>query len=129
MKILVVDDDKPLREEVRNILIRAGYEADCAASAVEGLALAKSTDYDFLLVDYRMPEHDGLWFMQHVTLPRKTTALLVTSHLDRSLIAKMFSAGASGYVIKPFDEEELLRHLEFHIQKKRGVKTAEEVLK
>jgi response regulator of citrate/malate metabolism len=65
-----------------------------------------------------MPEYDGVWFMRNVNLPKKTKALLVTSYLDRALIEKMIRAGAVGYVIKPFDEEEILRHLEFHSQPK-----------
>jgi DNA-binding response OmpR family regulator len=118
MKILVIDDDKPLREEVGKILIRAGHDADCVGSAKEAVPMAESGKYDFLLVDYRMPEYDGVWFMRNVNLPKKTKALLVTSYLDRALIEKMIRAGAVGYVIKPFDEEEILRHLEFHSQPK-----------
>ena len=118
MKILVIDDDEPLREEVKRILVNAGNEADCVGSAKEAVPLAESGQYDFLLVDYRMPEHDGVWFMRNVNLPKKTKALLVTSYLDRALIEKMIRAGAVGYVIKPFDEEEILRHLEFHSQPK-----------
>jgi DNA-binding response OmpR family regulator len=127
MKILVIDDDKPLREEVKKILIAAGHNADCVGSAMEALPMAGSGKYDFLLVDYRMPEHDGVWFMRNVKLPKHTRALLVTSYLDRALIGKMFRAGAVGYVIKPFDEEELLRHLEFHSQRKRGARHSKEV--
>jgi DNA-binding response OmpR family regulator len=126
MKILVIDDDRPLREEVRKILGRAGHEVDCAGGAVEALPMAEAGQYDFLLVDYRMPEHDGVWFMRNVNLPKQTKALLVTSQLDRALIEKMFHAGAVGYVIKPFDEEEILRHLEFHSGRSRG-KPANEV--
>jgi DNA-binding response OmpR family regulator len=120
VKILVIDDDRPLLEEVKKILVRAGHEADGVTRALDALPMAESGEYDFLLVDYRMPEHDGLWFMQTVNLPKQTKALLVTSQLDRLLIKRMFHAGVSGYVIKPFDEEELLRHLEFHFQRKRG---------
>jgi DNA-binding response OmpR family regulator len=122
MKILVIDDDKPLREEVRKILINAGHDADCVGSAKEAVPMAESGKFDFLLVDYRMPEYDGVWFMKNVNLPKKTKALLVTSHLDRALIDKMIRAGAVGYVIKPFDEEEIIRHLEFHSSQRRDGK-------
>ena len=41
-------------------------------------------------------------------------ALLVTGHVNRAVIKEMFRAGAAGYIIKPFDEDELMRHIAFH---------------
>ena len=84
------------------------------ASAKEGITRTESGKFDFVLVDYRMPECDGLWFMRNVCLPKLTKALLVSSYLDRKSINKMFTAGVSGYISKPFDEDELMKHLEFH---------------
>lgn len=114
MKILLVDDDKKLLEEVAKILTRNGHSVDCADNAAGAVAMVKSSGYDFVLVDYRMPEHDGLWFLKNAALPRRTKALLVTSYVDRQAISQMFKSGISGYVVKPFDESELLRHLQFH---------------
>lgn len=114
MRILFIDDDKELGSEVVEILKRNGHKAEHVATAREGLPKAESSDLDFVLVDYRMPEYDGLWFMKNVHLPPKTKALLVTSHTDQKKIKSMFDAGVSGYVIKPFDEDELLWHLDFH---------------
>ena len=114
MRILVVDDDVRLLEEVKGILVRNGHSVDCADNADKAVSMVKSDCYDFVLVDYRMPEHDGVWFMKNAALPRVTKVLLVTSYLDRGIIRQMFSAGICGYVTKPFDEGELLKHLEFH---------------
>jgi DNA-binding response OmpR family regulator len=114
VKILLVDDDKKLLEEVAKILTRNGHSVDCADNAAGAVAMVKSSGYDFVLVDYRMPEHDGLWFLKNAALPRRTKALLVTSYVDRQAISQMFKSGISGYVVKPFDESELLRHLQFH---------------
>ena len=114
MKILVLDDNKGFRDEVLSILARNGHEGDGAGRAVDAIPLVESGRYDFVLVDYHMPEHDGLWFMQNVKRPRHTKALLVTAHVNNHLINKMFDVGACGYIIKPFEEADLLRHLEFH---------------
>ena len=57
---------------------------------------------------------DGLWFMKNVNLRGNTKALVITADLDRKVINKMFALGASGYLIKPFDTQELLRHLAYH---------------
>ena len=114
MRILVVDDDRRLLEQIHAMLTRNGHSVDCADNAARAVVMVGSTPYDFVLIDYRMPEHDGFWFMKNVSLPRKTKTLLVTSYVDRNVIKQMFNAGISGYVVKPFDESELLRHLEFH---------------
>jgi DNA-binding response OmpR family regulator len=114
MKILVVDDDRRLLEEINKILSRNGHSADCIDNADRAVEMAGLNRYDFVLVDYRMPEHDGFWFMKNVSLPRNTKTLLVTSYIDKTVVKQMFNAGISGYVMKPFDEEELLRHIEFH---------------
>ena len=114
MHLLVVDDDKRLLEEVASILTRNGHTVDCVDNAAQAVDMTEKGHYDFVLVDYRMPEHDGVWFMKSVKLPRSTKVLLVTSLVDRNVIRTMFSAGISGYIIKPFDEEELVKNLAFH---------------
>ena len=120
VKILVVDDDRRLLEEVAAILGRNGHTADCVDNAVQAQDMAEKGSYDFVLVDYRMPEHDGIWFMKSVKLPRGTRALLVTSLVDKDVIRAMFSGGVCGYIIKPFDEEELMRNLNFHSERRSG---------
>lgn len=114
MKILIVDDDKLLADEVKSVLKRHGHEAQHSECAKDAVALAETGDYDFVLLDYKMPEHDGLWFMKNVNIPRKTKTLLVTSYAEKRLINHMFKMGASGYLLKPFDEDELLWHLSYY---------------
>jgi DNA-binding response OmpR family regulator len=53
-------------------------------------------------------------------LPRHTKALLVTAHVNRHIVNRMFECGVSGYIIKPFDEAELMRHLDFHAGRGRS---------
>ena len=114
MKILVIDDDTRLLSEIGIILKRNGYTVDCIDNADDAISILESNSYDFVLVDYRMPEHDGLWFLQNASLPKHTKSLLVTSYADRDMIRQMFREGISGYVMKPFDEDQLLTHLKFH---------------
>lgn len=111
MRILVVDDHKEFRDEVLGILRRNGHQAEGATSADAAIPLAQSGDYDFVFVDFNMPGHDGVWFMENVRLPRGTKALLVTAHVYREMINRMFRLGVSGYIIKPFEEADLLRQL------------------
>jgi CheY-like chemotaxis protein len=113
MKVLVLDDDPSFLETVREMLSTNKHSVDCSDNAKEAVKIFESGDYDYVLVDYKMPENDGIWFMANVTLPRKTKALLMTAYVNRDVINKMFSLGASGYLIKPFNEEDLLRHIAF----------------
>lgn len=113
MKILILDDDVNLLEALQRVLEMNGHEVQCSSDPTEALELVSKGDFDFALVDYRMPEKDGIWFMEHAQVPRQTRVLLITAYVNREVINRMFALGASGYLIKPFDEEELLRNLAF----------------
>ena len=115
VRILVLDDDEPLRKAVADMLRTPERIVDTAGDAVEAIKMVESTEYDFILVDYMMPVNNGIWFMKNVKLTRgKTKVLLMTAYVNSKVIAEMFSLGAVGYVIKPFDYAELMRHLGFH---------------
>lgn len=118
LNILVLDDHDGFRDEMVRILSRDGHAAQGAASAGAAVPLVEKGDFDFVLVDYHMPEHDGVWFLRNAKRPRKTKALLITAHVNRKIIDEMFKAGAVGYIIKPFDEGELLRNLKFHSERR-----------
>jgi len=117
MKILVIDDDRRLLAAIADILGRHNFSGDYVDNADEAVKMVTTSQYDFILLDYRMPEHDGLWFLKNANIHKNTKILLVTSYADRHLIRQMFHAGIAGYIMKPFDEEELIRHLEFHADK------------
>jgi two-component system, response regulator PdtaR len=114
MKILVLDDHAGFRAEVMGMLTRNGHEAVGAGSADEAIPLAENGDYDFVLVDFSMPEHDGIWFMRNAKLPRHTKALLVTAHVEKEMMRQMFRLGVVGYIIKPFTETNLTSQLALH---------------
>ena len=112
MRILVVDNDKGMLRALKELLTCYGHEVACAGSAEEGIA-ADPNSFDFVLLDYKMPKHDGGWFMQNANLDRKTRVLLVTAYVSKDVIKRMFDLGVSGYLVKPFDADDLMRHLEF----------------
>jgi CheY-like chemotaxis protein len=111
MRILVLDDHDAFRDEVIGILTRNGHEAQGVATAPAAIPLVENGHFDIVLVDYSMPQHDGIWFMRTVHRPKRTKAILVTAHVNREMIVSMFNAGISGYIIKPFDEDGLMRNL------------------
>lgn len=119
MKILVIDDEKGIQIVFKALLEERGYDVATVGCAAEGIELVKQNHYDIVFVDYKMPGNDGIWFMQNAKLPRTTKILLMTAFVNRQVINRMFSLGASGYLIKPFDDKDVFRHIEFFT----GVKT------
>jgi len=124
MKVLVVDDDPSFLETVRDMLLASKYVVDCVDNAKEGVERVEATKYDYVLVDYKMPENDGIWFMKHARLPRGTKVLLMTGYVKKDAIKALFKLGICGYLIKPLERDELIKHLEFHSP---GTQTAESI--
>ena len=114
MKILVIDDEELLGKSIQRMLSIKGWEVTACCTADDGAEKVAEGGYDLVLLDFKMPEHDGIWFMKNATIPKGTKVLLMTAFVNRQTINDMFKLGVSGYVIKPFDEKELLKHLDFH---------------
>ena len=93
-----------------------GYSNDSGMRdiATDGVRMIQNNSYDFVLIVCQMPEKDGIWFLENAHIPRETKALLMTSFINRTVIKHMFDVGVCGYLIKPLEEEEILRHLTFH---------------
>ena len=111
MNILVVDDHDDFRAEVVEMLRRNGHAVKGVASATEAIAPVESGEYDSILLDFSMPEHSGLWFLEHVRLPVHTRVFLVTAHVSEQLVRRSLKVGAAGCLIKPFTEHQLLSQL------------------
>lgn len=116
MRVLAIDDDASVLRAIERILVAADHEVRTIACAKEAAEHVTDEHYDLILVDYKMPERDGIWFLRNASVPNGTKVLLVTAYANRDIINEMFRLGISGYVIKPFDGPELLRHVDYHCQ-------------
>jgi len=114
MKILLIDDDEQVLDSLRQMLEAQGHEADSVGNADDALPMVKDGGYDFVLVDFKMPHHDGIWFMKNADIPKSTKVLLLTAYVNREVINEMFKLGARGYLIKPLNGDEIRDHLDFH---------------
>lgn len=119
MKILLVDDEENILKTLTKVLQELGHEAHSANSASDALNMIETGEFDFAFVDFNMPENNGIWFMKNAKIPRETKVLLMTAHVNRDVINEMFKLGARGYLIKPFSEEEIIHHLDYHSEKNR----------
>ena len=119
-RILVVDDEEPIREVVCSMLQNASYRCEQAGSGAEALAfLQKDSDFQLILSDLMMPELDGVGLLEVVKVRYKELPMvLVTAVHDISVALAAIRNGAYDYLLKPFEREQLLavvrRALETH---------------
>ncbi len=115
MRILVLDDDADMVAALSLALRDCNLDVDEATSANDAIELMRKNEYDMILLDYVMPQHDGIWFMMNAPLTQSTKVLLITGHLERKMINTMFDLGVCGYLIKPFEAEDLIRNIIFFL--------------
>ena len=109
--ILAVDDSTSIRQMVAFTLKGAGYEVIEAADGQEGLEKAKSKTVNLILTDQNMPKMDGLTLVKTLRgLPQyKTTPILMlTTESSDEMKTQGRAAGATGWLVKPFDPGKLL---------------------
>jgi two-component system phosphate regulon response regulator OmpR len=109
--ILVVDDDRRLRELLSRFLIRNGYRVTTAASAAEARAKTESVVFDALVLDVMMPGENGFDYMRGVRASSDVPILMLTAQADASDRVKGLEIGADDYLPKPFDTRELILRL------------------
>jgi putative two-component system response regulator len=102
-RILVVDDDLPVRSVLAAILADSGHHVDTAAGSAEAHQLLDTHPYDLLLSDVNMPDGSGIELVRHVVGEHPgVVALMVTGDDDPHLAALALELGAYGFLLKPF---------------------------
>jgi DNA-binding NtrC family response regulator len=119
-RLLVVDDEEPQRVMLTNILGRAGFDVVTAADGGEALARLKESRFDLMLTDQRMPSMDGLELLERVRRTRQELPIiLMTAYGTVSTAVEAMKRGASDYLTKPFERDELLVVVEKAIRHRR----------
>lgn len=109
--VLTVDDSASIRQMVSFTLKSAGYEVVEASDGEDGLNKAKQKAVDLVLTDQNMPKMDGLTLIKNLRmLPnyRSTPILMLTTESSDAMKASGKAAGATGWLVKPFDPQKLL---------------------
>ncbi len=113
MRVLVIEDDNDVASYLNKGLKESGYVVDVCENGKSGLHMAKSEDYDLLIVDRMLPEIDGLTVIKTLRGEGLKTPVLVLSALgevdDR---VQGLRAGGDDYLVKPFSFSELLARIE-----------------
>lgn len=108
-RILVVEDDAGTRTFVEDVLLDAGYEPIVAGNGLEALERLEKKHIDLMIFDVMMPKMDGYELLEQIrSAGMEQPVLMVTAKQTLSDKKKGFLLGADDYLIKPFEEEEML---------------------
>ena len=121
MRILVVEDETPLRESLKHDLSAAGHAVDAAADGEEGLFAALEYPIDVAIIDLGLPKLSGLELIRRLRAAGKSYSVLVLTARDRwQDKVEGLSAGADDYVAKPFHFAELQARLGALLRRSSG---------
>jgi DNA-binding NtrC family response regulator len=107
--ILIIDDEAAIRESLETLLAIEGYNVEAARSAEEGLAMLAASPRDLVLLDYALPDRNGIEVLEEIRqrdggLP----VIMITAYGIVENAVKAIQAGATNFIQKPWDNEKLL---------------------
>jgi two-component system, chemotaxis family, chemotaxis protein CheY len=122
MKILLVDDSRTIRNIQKNVLGQLGHsEILEAGDGVEALQVLKTSRPDLMLVDWNMPNMDGLTLVKKVReVDKDLPIIMCTTEAEKARVLEAIKAGVSNYVVKPFTAETMAEKIEQTLAKASG---------
>lgn len=125
MRVLIVEDEERLADNLQKGVTRAGFAVDVAPDGREGLHLALSHDYDAIIMDLMLPKLGGKELLDSLRAAESTVPVLVLTAVDdKKSVVELLNSGADDYLTKPFDFGELLARLKAVVRRKQGQATA-----
>ena len=108
-KILVVDDERSMRELLEILLLKHGYDVLCAESGVEAVDIIQKQSFDLVITDIRMNPVNGLEVLKKCkTISPRTTVIMISAYASTELAVEAMNEGAYDYFPKPFNNDEIL---------------------
>lgn len=111
IKVLAIDDSRTIRSLVREVMEDAGFQCVVAEDGVEGVHRFAEDNPDIVITDINMPNMDGFGVINAIragTSNRMVPILVLTTESADHLKAKAREAGATGWIVKPFDDETIV---------------------
>ena len=111
IKVLAVDDSRTMRDMLRIALSDAGFDVTLAEDGVDGLDVLAGIAPQVIVTDINMPNMDGFGFIENVRKTKKdraTPILVLTTECAEELKMRAKNAGATGWIVKPFDKDKLI---------------------
>jgi two-component system, OmpR family, copper resistance phosphate regulon response regulator CusR len=123
MKVLVVEDNEPLRKAITQRLRESGFAVDETGDGPEGLWLATENKYTVAILDLMLPGLDGLDLLKKLRKTNEETSVLIITARDQvGDRVSGLDAGADDYLVKPFALEELLARVRALTRRKHSIK-------
>jgi two-component system, NtrC family, response regulator HydG len=119
-QILVIDDDKAMRDACYQILARQGYQVELAATARQGLSLLERLSFDAILLDLVMPDLDGMEALKKIkALDSEVEVIIITGYGTIQSAVECIKAGAFHFLSKPFTPDDLRSLVTRALEKRR----------
>ena len=112
LTVLAVDDSRTMRDMIRMCLAPAGFTVHLAEDGIDGIEVLAGIEPDAIITDINMPRMDGFGFIDAVRSQddhRATPILVLTTESAAELKQRARAAGATGWIVKPFDPEKLVK--------------------
>ncbi len=111
--ILVVDDEPEIRQSLKIILDDCGYVSSIASTGKQALQKFDEEQFDLVITDIRMPEMGGLDVIEQLRKKgHDVPILIITAYVYKEMAVRAMQLGASGYLLKPIDFDELISQVE-----------------
>lgn len=121
MRVLLVEDDKSMAQNINMILSKEGMVVDVSNFGEDGIEIGKLYDYDIIILDLMLPDMDGFEVLKKLRSAKVSTPVLILSGLtapDKKV--KGFVDGADDYLTKPFDKAELIARIRAIVRRSQG---------
>ena len=122
-KVLIVDDQMPMRHIIRSLLSKAGYRVVAEASnGQKAIELCRQFNPDLICLDITMPGMDGIETLKKLKNDHPDVlVIMITGHSNRKDIEAAIEAGASGYIVKPIHAGKTLKTVERVLASRLGI--------
>lgn len=122
MRILLIEDDKTVNQEISLILKKEGVVVDAYYLGEDGIEVAKMLDYDLIILDIMLPDMEGYEVIRRLRSAHVNTPILILSGLSApEKKVHGLGCGADDYLTKPFDSRELIARVKALIRRSKGL--------
>lgn len=127
MRVLVVDDEKLIRDVIKEYLLLENMEVDDASNGIEAIEKVKSKDFDIIIMDIMMPKMDGYTACREIKKIKDIPFIMLSARGEEYDKLIGFDLGIDDYVTKPFSPKELVARIKAITKRRDGVSNVSEI--
>ena len=121
ISVLIVDDDEPTAKMLERSLTKEGYVCLVAYNAMQALKLCEQRHFDLVITDVKMPDKDGIALTRHIKMKYDTDVIVISGYVEREKYSFVIDAGASDFIEKPINSQELKTRLARVIRERKTI--------